>query len=348
MNKGQKFCVEELKKFCLAILDKLGIPTADGQIIATALLDAEMRGIDTHGLIRLPQYANLIKQKLINPQPQIKVISESPVHILLDADFGLGFLGGVKAMRTCITKAQNRGVAIAGVCNSSHFGAAGFYARLAAEENLIGMAASNCYPVMAPPGFITRTHGNNPLAWAIPAGEYPPLVFDMATSIVSQGKLQKYAQAGEKIPPGWAYDQHGQPIEDPASFFLLAPLGEGGYKGYGLAMVLDALAGVLTGAYFAREFTSGPGSRGCGHFFMAIDPQLFLPLDLFKRRMDEMIAQVKKAQPLLDGSKVPYLPGERGMERMRQSLDEGVIISVTTVKILNNLSKELGVLSPFA
>ncbi len=327
----------------MAILVRLGIPAADAQIVTEALLDAELRGIDTHGLIRLNQYANLIRQKLINPCPQIKVISESPGHILLDADYGLGFLGGFKAMQACINKAKKNGLAVAGVRRSSHFGAAGYYARLAAAENLIGMAASNCYPVMAPPGFITRTHGNNPLAWAIPAGENPPLVFDMATSVVSQGKMKKYADAGQKIPLGWAFDEHGQPIDDPASFFLLAPLGEGGYKGYGLAMVLDALAGVLTGSYFAREFTSGPGSRGCGHFFMAIDPQLFMPLDTFKKRMDEMINQVKEAQPPKGNQGSPYIPGERGAKIFKKNLEEGICLSHATIAQLDNLSRGLSV-----
>jgi LDH2 family malate/lactate/ureidoglycolate dehydrogenase len=348
MSNETRIRVEDLKEFCLAILVKLGIPAADAQIVTEALLDAELRGIDTHGLIRLNQYANLIRQKLINPCPQIKVIRESPGHILLDADYGMGFLGGFKAMQACINKAKKNGLAVAGVRRSSHFGAAGYYARLAAAENLIGMAASNCYPVMAPPGFITRTHGNNPLAWAIPTGENPPLVFDMATSVVSQGKMKKYADAGQKIPLGWAFDEHGQPIDDPASFFLLAPLGEGGYKGYGLAMVLDALAGVLTGSYFAREFTSGPGSRGCGHFFMAIDPQLFMPLDTFKKRMDAMIAQVKKAEPAPGRPKVAYIPGERGAEKMRQSITAGVVLAPTTMKLLHNLGKELGVPSLFS
>lgn len=343
MSNEKKIRVADLKKFCLAILTKLGIPRADAQIITGALLDAELRGIDTHGLIRLNQYANLIRQKLINTRPQIKVISESPVHILLDADYGLGFVGGFKAMQACLRKAKKIGLAVAGVCRSAHFGAAGYYARLAAEENLIGMAISNCYPVMAPPGFVTRTHGNNPLAWAIPAGENPPLVFDMATSVVSQGKMKKYADAGKKIPLGWAFDEHGRPVDDPASFFLLAPVGENGQKGYGLAMVLDALAGVLTGSYFGREFTSGPGSRGCGHFFMAIDPQLFMPLEIFKKRMDEMIAQVKKAEPVPGGQGIPYIPGERGAEKMRHGLIEGIILAPNTAKILHNLSKELGV-----
>lgn len=347
MNNETRIMVEDLRKFCLAILAKLGIPPADAQIITEALLDAELRGIDTHGLIRLNQYANLIRQNLINTCPQIKVISESSMHILLDADYGLGFLGGFKAMQACISKAQKNGLAVAGVCRSSHFGAAGYYARLATEENLIGMAASNCYPVMAPPGFITPTHGNNPLAWAIPAGENPPLVFDMATSVVSQGKMKKYADAGKKIPLSWAFDEHGQPVDDPASFFLLAPLGEGGYKGYGLAMVLDALAGVLTGAYFAGQFTSGPGSRGCGHFFMAIDPQMFMPRDAFKKRMDKMIAQVKKAEPAQGGQMVPYIPGERGAKKMRQTLVEGIILNPGTIKTLHSLSKELGVPSLF-
>lgn len=333
--------VSELEKFCQQILVQLGLSAEDAQTVTVALLDAELRGLDTHGVIRLVQYANLIKKKIVNPRPQIKVINESSGHILLDADFGLGFLGGVKAMTACINKAKIKGLAVAGVRNSSHFGAAGYYARLAAEKDLIGMATSNSYPVMAPPGFVTRTHGNNPAAWAFPAGKNPPLVLDMATSVVSQGKMKKFAYAGQKIPLTWAFDQNGQPTDDPVSFFLLAPIGEGGYKGYGMAMVLDALAGVLTGSCFARQFTSGPGSRGCGHFFMTIDPQIFMPLKDFKKRMDEMISQVKEAQPMKDNQAPPYIPGERGAKIFKKNLAEGICLSPATLSALQDLGREL-------
>ncbi len=232
---------------------------------------------------------------------------------------------------------------MAGVCNSSHFGAAGYYARMAAEQDLIGFATSNSYPVMAPPGSITRTHGNNPFAFAMPSGERPPIVLDMATSVVSQGRIKKYGEERRRIPLGWANDREGKPTDDPEAVFLMLPLGEGGYKGYGLAVVMDALAGVLTGSLFARNFISGPGSRGCGHFFIALDPKLFLPLEDFKKSMDEMIGQIKDAK-LPEGSTEPiYFPGERGFARKEKRLKEGIPLLASTVKLLDRLSDDLGV-----
>jgi len=335
---------EDLREFSKAVLQGMAVSSADAEVVSEALIDAELRGLDTHGAVRLPQYVTLIKQGNINPRPEIKVINESFSHALVDNGYGLGFLGSVKAMNLCIAKAKQAGIAMAGVCNSSHFGAAGYYARMAAEQELIGFATSNSYPVMAPPGSIARTHGNNPLAFAIPAGERSPFVFDMATSVVSQGRIKKYSDERRRIPLGWANDREGKPTGDPEAVFFMLPLGEGGYKGYGLAVVMDILAGVLTGSLFARNFVSGPGSRGCGHFFIALDPKLFMPLDGFKKRMDEMIGQIKNAtRP--EGSTEPiYFPGERGFARKEKRLKESIPILPSTVKRLDRLSDDLGIM----
>ena len=198
---------EDLREYSTAVLQAVGVPLANAEVIARALLDAELHGLDTHGAVRLPQYVTLIKQGSINPRPEIKVINESAIHALVDNGYGLGFLGSAKAMNLCIAKAKVVGIAMAGVCNSSHFGAAGYYARMAAEQELIGFATSNSYPVMAPPGSITRTHGNNPFAFAMPSGERPPIVLDMATSVVSQGRIKKYVEERRRIPLGWANDR---------------------------------------------------------------------------------------------------------------------------------------------
>ena len=334
---------EDLREYSAAVLQAVSVPLDNAEVISRALLDAELHGLDTHGAVRLPQYVTLINQGSINPRPEIKVVNESASHALVDNGYGLGFLGGVKAINLCITKAKRVGIAVAGVCHSSHFGAAGYYARMAAEQDLIGFAASNSYPVMAPPGSITRTHGNNPFAFAMPSGERPPIVLDMATSVVSQGKIKKYVEEGRRIPLGWGNDREGNPTDDPEALFLMLPLGEGGYKGYGLAVVMDALAGVLTGSLFARKFTSGPGSRGCGHFFMALDPALFLPLEDFKKRMDEMIGQIKDAK-VPPGSKEPiYYPGERRFASKEKRLKEGIPLLGSTLKVLDRLSDDLGV-----
>jgi len=334
---------EDLREYSGAVLQAVGIPPPDAEVISSALLDAELRGLDTHGAVRLPQYVTLVKQVTINPRPEIKVVSESASHVFVDNGYGFGFLGSVKAMNLCIAKAKRVGIAMAGVCNSSHFGAAGYYARMAAEQDLIGFATSNSYPVMAPPGGITRTHGNNPFAFAIPSGERPPIVLDMATSVVSQGRIKKYAEEGRRLPLGWANDREGKLTDDPEAAFLMLPVGEGGYKGYGLAVVMDALAGVLTGSLFARKIISGPGSRGCGHFFITLDPKLFLPLEDFRKKMDEMVGQIKDAKLREGSAELIYFPGERGSARKEERLKEGIPLRSSTIKALDRLSDDLGV-----
>jgi len=287
LNSASRVHSKDLIDFSRAVLQQMEVPPADAEVVSAALVDAELRGLGTHGAVRLTLYSKLFQEGLINPRPRIRVIGESSSHVLLDNDFGLGFLGGVKAMDLCLRLASKTGVAMAGVRNSSHFGAAGYYALMAAEQNLVGFAASNSYPVMAPPGAATPVHGNNPFAFAFPAGKRFPIVVDMATSVASQGKIKQYGNEGKKIPLGWAYDREGKPTSDPLAFFLLAPFGEGGYKGYGLALAMDILAGVLTGSFFGQNFVSGPGSRGCGHFFLAFDPQRFMPLDEYRNGRDD-------------------------------------------------------------
>jgi LDH2 family malate/lactate/ureidoglycolate dehydrogenase len=341
LNSTFRVRSEDLRDFSKAVLQKMDVPPADAEVVSAALVDADLRGLGTHGAVRLTLYSQLFRDGLVNPRPRVRLLSESSAHVLLDNDYGLGFLGGVKAMNLCVQMAAKTGVAMAGVRNSSHFGAAGYYALMAAERNLVGFAASNSYPVMAPPGANTPVHGNNPFAFAFPGGKRFPIVVDMATSVASQGKIKQYANEGKPIPLGWAYDREGRPTEDPRNFFLLAPFGEGGYKGYGLALAMDVLAGVLTGSFFAQGFVSGPGSRGCGHFFLAFDPQRFLPLDEYRQRTDEMIAQMKKASPGEGAQGEIHHPGERGFLRKNKWLREGIPMLSSTLQQLDRLAEEM-------
>ena len=329
---------EDLRVFSKAVLQKMDVPPADAEVVSAALVDADLRGLSTHGAVRLTLYSKLFQEGLINPRPRIRLISESSSHVLLDNDYGLGFLGSVQAMNLCIPMAAKTGIAMAGVRNSSHFGAAGYYALMAAEQNLIGFATSNSYPVMAPPGATTPVHGNNPFAFSFPAGKRFPILIDMATSVASQGKIKQYGNEGKTIPLGWAYDREGKPTADPRAFSLLAPFGEGGFKGYGLALAMDVLAGVLTGSFFAQNFVSGPGSRGCGHFFLAFDPQRFMPMDEFRKRTDEMIAQMKKASRRDGDQGEIYHPGERGFLRKNKWVQEGIPMLSSTLQQLDPLA----------
>ena len=196
MSSASHVQSEDLRDFSKAVLQKMDVPLTDAEVVSAALVDADLRGLSTHGAVRLTLYSKLFQEGLINPRPRIRMISESSFHVLLDNDYGLGFLGSVQAMNLGIQMAAKTGMAMAGVRNSSHFGAAGYYALMAAEQNLVGFATSNSYPVMAPPATITPVHGNNPLAFAFPAGGRFPILVDMATSIVSQGKITQYGNEG--------------------------------------------------------------------------------------------------------------------------------------------------------
>ncbi len=319
----------------------MDVPPADADVVAAALVDADLRGLGTHGAVRLILYSKLFQEGLINPRPRIQVIAESSSHILIDNDYGMGFLGSVKAMNLCIGMAEKAGIAMAGVRNSSHFGAAGYYALMAAEQNLVGFASSNAYPVMAPPGRSAPAVGNNPFAFAFPGGKKFPIVVDMATSVVSQGKIRQYASEGKPIPPGWACDREGKPTTDPRVFALLTPLGEGGYKGFGLALAMDVLGGILTGSLSGRNFVSGPGSRGCGHFFLAFDPARFIQLDTYGEKIEAMIAEIKKADSSDRNEEKIWLPGERGFRRKKKWSKEGIPLIPSTLQQLDLLADGL-------
>ena len=333
---------ETLRRFCVEVLETLNLSPEHAAICADALVDADLRGIDTHGIMRLPTYVGYLKEGYYNARPNVRILKESPVHALFDGDLGLGFIVSAEAMRWCIARAKESGFAMAGVRNSRHNGAAGYWAIMAAEAGLIGFASTNVIPVMAPPGSMRATHGNNPMSVAVPASEQPMLVLDMASSNKAWGNILNYKREGKSIPLGWGIDAEGNDTDDPAKVASLLPFGEGGYKGYGLSLVLDVLCGVLTGAAFARRFGPKRLDDGVGHFFAAIDPQLFLPLDEFKANVDETLSEVRTA-PRKAGVERIYIPGEIEAETKARRLREGIPIPPGLRRELEGLSADLGV-----
>lgn len=333
---------EALRAFTAQVFERLGVPPGDAALVAELLVDADLRGVDTHGVMRLPAYVRAVKEGVYNPRPNIQVVKESAIHALFDGDGGLGYLVGTVAMRWCIQRAQEQGFAMAGVRNSTHFGAAAHYAMMAARQDLIGFASTNAPPTMAPPGSYRVTHGNNPIAYAIPAGEEPMLVLDMANSVRAMGQVTNYRREGWTLPSGWALDKDGDPTQDPNVVASLLPLGENGYKGYGLTLVVDVLAGVLTGASFARRFVPGRPAAGVGHLFMAIDPTIFLPLDEFKRRVDETLREAKAA-PRRPGVERIYVAGELEFETKERRLREGIPLPPELRRQLEALGQEMDV-----
>lgn len=337
----ETFPVAVLTSFCCEAFQRAGLTEADARTVTATLIEADLRGVETHGMYRVPMYIRRLLSGQANPRPRMSVVRETPFSILLDADNALGQLAAIRAMSMCVDKARSGGLAIAAVRHSSEFGRAAYYAALALEAALIGFATTNSVPLMAPPGGRSRVHGNNPLAFAFPTAEEPPIVLDMALSVVAGGRIGLAANEGRTIPLEWGFtDADGRPTDNPslARGNPMPPVG--GYKGYWLAMAMDVLAGILSGGPFAADIASS--GNGVGHFFMALNPELFLPVDEFKRRMDEMIRQVRNAERLPNTARI-YLPGERELELKAQRLREGIPLQPSIVAGLRDVAKELNI-----
>ncbi|HYN18538.1 MAG TPA: Ldh family oxidoreductase, partial [Actinomycetes bacterium] len=278
-----------------------------------------------HGVAALPLLAAFYRDHKLNPRPRVRVLRETDGAILFDGDRGAGPGVPARAMRWCVDRArQGRGMAVATVRDWQLL-VAGPYARLAAEAGLIGFACANFVPLVAPPGGRTAVFGTNPFAYGLPARRHPPVVLDVATTVSSMQKVRVAAQQGTTMPEGSIFDRGGRPITDPEEFLrggLLAPLGypHAPHKGFGLALLVDALAGVLSGAGFAQGVAGGaPGS-----FLWALDVEAFLPREEFLARMDAQLDQIKQGERL-PGVEELLVPGERGQRRYLDLTARGVV-----------------------
>src|SRR5882762_5700490 len=244
----------KLAAFCIACFEKLGLSPKNARLTAENLIFANLRGVDSHGVIRMKIYAERLRAGGFKTGARPKVVSEHESSALIDARHGVGQVAASAAMKLAIAKAEKTGAAVVSVRNSNHFGASAFYAMQALEHGMIGFASTNAGPTMAPTGGREGRLGNNAMALAVPAGEFPPVVLDMATGAVAWGKIFVAQQEKKKIPATWALDKNGVPTDDPnaaAHQGLIQPFG--GYKGYGLSLLIDILTGVLSGGAFATR-----------------------------------------------------------------------------------------------
>lgn len=339
---------EYLRKLGTAVLEKAGVPVDDAEVTINSLVETDLRGVHSHGMIRLPGYVGRLKKGGINPNPNVQVATESEGTAVIDGDNGFGQVVSNLAMGIAIEKSKAVGVGIAGVHNSGHFGACAHWAQMALPHDMIGIATTNGGPIMAPWGGVTPTMGNDPLGVAIPAGEELPIVLDMATSVVAGGKFDLAIRKGEKIPKGWALNTQGEPTEDPAEARagLVLPIGE--YKGYALTIVFEVLAAVLMGANFARQVVRHESPklvRNVGHFFQAINIAAFMPVAEFKARVDNLIQQMKSSK-LAPGYDRIYLPGEPEHVKRARYLKEGIPMLSSVIADLIALAAELGIEAP--
>src|SRR5215210_1029133 len=320
---AQAVDADELRKRVAGIFERLDVPAEDAGIVAHHLVEADLRGVHSHGVIRVPTYVNAIRAGKINPRPKVEVVEDNGGQVVMDGDYGLGQLTAFRANELAIQRGKEHGLAAVALRRSTHCGAMAYYAIRAREAGLIGLAITNAGMNMTPIGGTAKIVGNNPFAIAVPTTREWPMVLDIATSVVAGGKLDVARSKGESIPLGWARDKDGNPTTDPvaARAGSLEPVG--GHKGLALAVMLDVLAGVLSGGRFGGMLGVKPGESGMGQFFLTIDVQRFMPLDQFKARMDELIDQIHDC-PKAPGVDRIYVAGEieYGLQSKRQA--EGV------------------------
>jgi L-2-hydroxycarboxylate dehydrogenase (NAD+) len=348
---------EVLREFSARLLAAAGAPPDDAALAADVLLTADLRGIDSHGVARLRGYFDVLRSGQVNARPQPRIVRETLTTATVDADNGLGLVVGPRANEIAMDKAADAGSGWVAVRNTNHFGIAGYYVLRALERDLIGWAMTNSSALVAPLFGSTRMLGTNPLAIAFPGDEEPPIVIDLATSAVAFGKIEIARRKGLPIPEGWAIDASGGPATDPQAVYdggALLPLGStrelGGHKGYALAMMVDVLSGVLSGANwgpFAPAFAITqipPGSvgAGIGHFFGALRIDGFIEPDEFKRQVDHLVRTLRAAPPA-PGTRGPLVPGDPERAAEAERLRHGIPLIPAVAADLEALAVETGV-----
>lgn len=366
MAKGDiRVNANALRMFCAETLERLDVSNEDAQITAKVLVEADLRGIDSHGVARMSRYVTGIQQGMMRPKAEPRVMHETAGTATIDADAGLGQPVSFRAMQLAMSKARQHSSGFVAVKNSNHFGIAGFYAMMALAEDMIGICTTNSEVLVVPTFARNAMLGTNPIAVAVPAGKERPFVLDMSTSTVTRGKIEVYARLEKPTPVNWATDENGVATDDPERVLQniikrsgggLLPLGgaleeSGGHKGYGLALAVEIFSAVLPGALYAnkvypKDKEGKPLPSGIGHFFGAMRVDAFRSRDEFKRDMDDIIQRLKNA-PKAKGAERVYIHGEKEFEQAEQLAKTGVPLNAKVVEDLRRIAKQLGMNKPF-
>lgn len=333
-----------LREFCRTIFLKLGVDPEAAGVIADVILEADLRGVSSHGLLRLPIYIKRMELGLINNRAVPYTASETESTAVVDGDHGMGQYVAAVAMKVAVDKAGKTGVGAVGVRNSTHFGVSSYYGLLAVKNDQIGIVLSNTTPLMPATGGSKRLIGNNPLCIAVPARGRAPIILDMACSNAAIGRIQLAAKEGRTIPLGWGADKEGVDTTDPNAVLemgLLLPVA--GYKGYGLALMIDIITGVLTGSGFGEEVTplylDFVNRQKTGHFMMALDIGCFINKDLFYSRLGRLIDSIKDS-PRAPGVDEILLPGEIEERKKQVNLREGFTLPDAFMGDLSSLAEK--------
>jgi len=336
---------DRLLAFATAAYERVGMPADDAHLAADTLVQADLWGHQSHGLMRLPWYVARIQAGTAKPVATPEQIVDVGAVGVIDGHDGMGQVVTAHATRDVIRRAKAHGIGAVAVRNSNHFGTAMYYTLMAPPAGCIMFLSTNASPAMAPWGGRQKSVGNNPWSWAAPAGRHAPLVLDIANTAVARGKVYLARQRGTKIPEGWAVDARGVPTTDPEAALagIIQPMA--GHKGYAISVVMDMLSGILSGSGW------GPGvfgpyqaerRSGAGHLLIALNVEVFQPLDAFNARMEDMIAGLK-ATPLADGIDEIFYPGEIEARNDAQNRRDGIALPDDTVADLLRLADELGI-----
>jgi ureidoglycolate dehydrogenase (NAD+) len=348
MSQGkncQSIFPDNLYDFCVTAMLKIGMNEEDAKTTANVLVTTDTWGVYTHGTKQLLNYIKKIKAGGIDPKAVPEIEAEGPGWAIINGHAAMGMVSSCYGMKTAIRKAKNTGIGFAGVKNSTHFGAAGFYANMAAKEDMIGIVMSNVDPCMTVSGAKGPVIGNNPFAYAAPAGNEFPVFMDIALSAVAGQKIYAAHALQKQIPDNWLVDENGLSTNDPSLFpskSSLVPMA--GHKGYGLALMIEILAAVLSGAAITNEVNSWifnlPAFTNEGHAFISIDVGAIIPIQEFKNRMDQMIVRIKNS-PKAKGVEQIYLPGEIEWEKRNNVMKDGMPLPDEVIVNLQNLADEL-------
>jgi L-2-hydroxycarboxylate dehydrogenase (NAD+) len=352
------FAAEYLKNFSAAVFMHFGISAGDAAQAADVLATSDLRGIDSHGVARLHTYFEMLELGRINPSPNIRIVREKHSVATIDGDNGLGLVVAPKANGIAMDKAEQHGSGWVSVCNTNHFGIAGYYPLQALKRDLIGWAMTNTTKLVAPLWGAERMLGTNPIAIAFPGYEEPPIVIDMATSAVAYGKIEIALRKNESVPKGWIVDRDGRDTTNPQEMIdggAQLPLGSdremGGHKGYGLASMVDILCCVLSGANWGpfappfalrQEIPERSVGKGIGHFFGAMQIDGFIDKDEFKKQIDEWIRVFRNTKPA-PGTRGPLIPGDPEREAEALRIKEGIPLLKPVVDDLLDISKKTGI-----
>lgn len=338
---------ESLRLFVASVLQSQGVPSEGAAFIAQVLVEADLRGVESHGVTRLAGYMGMIEAGVLNATADIAIVQDSGACASLDGGMTFGMLAARKGMDLAIEKSGQYGVSFVTSRNMSHTGMVGFYPMRAAARGFIGIALNNGPSIVPPFGGRTPTYATNPISIAVPAGKEEPVVLDMATTMVAAGKLRLAGKKGGAIPPDWGLDRDGVPTTDPQEVLLNGFLQwAGGYKGFGLGTMVEILGGVLSGGLFGSDVPAlkdfGRDPLVSSGAYMAVDIQRFMPLEDFEAKVDRLVGQVRSAERAPGVERI-YLPGEPEFLLKQERLAHGIPLSHAVYAELERLAGTLAV-----